>query len=69
MARFFMRDLEQVRTLLDENDCFSTLFFRYRQVLESPQAQAKRVADFLGVPLNTDEMAQVVDPSLYRNRS
>ncbi len=69
MAQFFMRDLEAVRELLDGNDCFETAFFRYRQVLEEPVEQAKRIIEFLGLSSDPTEMAGVVDPSLYRNRS
>ena len=69
MAQFFMRNLEEVRELLDGNDCFETVFFRYRQVLDEPVEQAKRMNEFLGLSSDPVEIAAVVDPLLYRNRS
>lgn len=69
MGTFFMHSLEEVRTLLENNACFETQFFRYRQVLEEPVAQAERLAEFLGLESDPMKMAAAVDPSLYRNRS
>ena len=33
------------------------------------EAIAKKLAQFLGIPLNLEEMTRQVDASLYRNRS
>jgi hypothetical protein len=40
----------------------------YREVLDSPREQARRVRAFLGLKLDEEAMAAAVDPSLYRNR-
>lgn len=45
------------------------LHLDYRQILTSPMEQAARLNDFLGGRLDTVQMAQVVDPTLYRNRT
>ena len=40
----------------------------YRQTLEEPEKSATQLNDFLGVGLDVEAMATVVDPALYRNR-
>jgi len=39
----------------------------YSEAVADPMAQARRIRDFLGRELDVERMAQVVDPSLYRN--
>jgi len=40
----------------------------YHRLLREPKAAAENVAQFLGIPLDTEAMARQVDESLYRNR-
>jgi hypothetical protein len=57
-ARFFLRRPQ-----------FDVLELNYRETLDGPAAQARRIADFLGRPLDVAKMAEVVDRELYRNRA
>jgi hypothetical protein len=41
----------------------------YSDVLADPQPAARKVSEFLGIPLDTLAMAAVVDPSLHHQRS
>jgi len=41
----------------------------YHESLEHPEEVSRKLAEFLGIPLNTELMKQQVDASLYRNRS
>lgn len=41
----------------------------YADVLRDPIGQSRRIVEFLELPLNTEAMAQAVDPKLYRNRA
>jgi len=41
----------------------------YHSVLQQPEAQAVRVADFVGQRLNIAAMTRAVDPSLHRERA
>jgi hypothetical protein len=40
----------------------------YGEVLANPVAEARRINRFLGNALDVEQMAGVVDPSLYRQR-
>jgi hypothetical protein len=42
---------------------------QYHTVLKEPKAVAESIAQFLGMQLNVDAMAQQVDATLYRQRS
>ena len=57
-ARFFLRRPQ-----------FEVLELSYGEMLQSVRPQAQRIAEFLGLPLDIEKMAQVVDVQLYRNRS
>jgi len=57
-ARFFLRRPQ-----------FEVMELSYGEMLQGGRAQATRIAEFLGEPLDVEKMAQVVDVQLYRNRS
>jgi hypothetical protein len=42
---------------------------KYRDTVADPEAQANRIGNFVGLPLDTKQMAIAVDPNLYRNRA
>ena len=41
----------------------------YTDVLNDARGQALALVDFLGIPMDVDKMAGVVDKQLYRNRA
>jgi hypothetical protein len=57
-ARFFWRRPQ-----------FEVLELHYKDTLSSPRPQAQKIAEFLGMPMDVDKMAAVVDTQLYRNRA
>jgi hypothetical protein len=64
----YQQHLDKVDRFLASRGCFSTMMLNYRDALEQPQDAARRIREFVGHPLNVEEMARVADPSLYRNR-
>ena len=68
MARLFKTELKKIEQWIAGRKCLSILSVDYKQMIESPRKQCKRVNKFLGGVLDTDAMIAVVDPSLYRNR-
>jgi hypothetical protein len=48
---------------------FEVLEMHYKDALSDPRTQARRIAEFLGRPLDLEKMAAVVDAQLYRNRA
>ena len=65
----YARHLEQVDRFLANRRCFRHLTVGYRDALERPDDEARRIAAFLGRRLDIDRMAAVVDQRLHRNRS
>lgn len=61
--------LAGVRAMIAGRRCFSTLTLDHVDIVTRPEAEARRVARFLGRDLDIDRMAGVVDPALHRNRS
>jgi hypothetical protein len=68
MRQIYGRHLDQVHRFLEERSCFTTLTVNYKDVLERPSVEAKRLARFLHRRLDIERMAAAVDPRLYRNR-
>jgi sulfotransferase family protein len=48
---------------------FEVLELNYADTLAGARAQAARIAEFVGQPLDVEKMASVVDAQLYRNRA
>ena len=68
MSELFEADLWRARYQLNRGSHFDWLELHYRDFHADPQAQASRIASFLGQSLDVDKMAAVVDPALWRNR-
>lgn len=66
--RVYEQHLEKVARFLSSRRCFSTLRVNYRDALERPVDEARRIDEFLGGGLDVEQMARVADPALYRNR-
>jgi hypothetical protein len=69
MRELFENDLWRAGYLLKHAPQFETLDVEYREVLDDPAGQARRINAFLGGLLDEAAMAAVVDKQLYRNRA
>lgn len=69
IAVAFEKHLREVYAWLDGKAYVKAMRIAYHDVLSKPKEIGQQIADFLGVPLKVDAMAQQVDASLYRNRS
>jgi hypothetical protein len=54
---------------LNHADHLESLEIAYKDVVSDPLEQARRIKEFLGLPLDTEKMAGAVDAKLYRNRA
>ena len=68
MKLLFEKHVRSVEEWLASRPNVRTLYVHYSDMLGTPQPQIERVNAFLGGKLDTARMAEVVDPSLYRNR-
>ena len=69
MIELYENDLWKANYLLRNNSRFDTLMVSYRDVLNDPEEQARRISGFLGGGFDVEKMAEAVDPQLYRNRA
>lgn len=69
MAENYESLIWRVNYLLKRATHMETLRLRYADVVADPHGEASRVNRFLGGNLDVEQMAAVVDPSLYRNRA
>jgi Sulfotransferase family len=68
LKRVFAAQMDTVRRWLDAQPHICCLDVSYNAMIAGPEAEARRVAEFLGL---TDRAAMIaaVDPALYRNRA
>lgn len=69
MMELFKDDLWRANYLLKNAPHLEALEVNYREVIEHPLEEARRISQFLGRELDVESMASVVDPELYRNRA
>jgi hypothetical protein len=68
MGQLFAKHLEEVYAWLARQTLIKVMYVNYDEVLTAPLPNAQRVNKFLGNRLDSQKMAAVVDPTLYRNR-
>jgi hypothetical protein len=69
MVELYENDLWKAGYLLKNNSQFESLMVSYRDALDDPLDQAKKINHFLGGGYDSEKMAAAVDPQLYRNRA
>jgi hypothetical protein len=68
MRELFVSHLARTKSLIAHRPCFDVLHVRYNDVIEDGAKHARELNRFLGGGLDTQAMAAVVSPELYRNR-
>ncbi len=68
MIEIYEDHLWKVNRLLKREAHIEALDLPYKSVLDDPNEQARRIHEFLGLPLDLERMVGVVDKNLYRNR-
>jgi hypothetical protein len=69
MTELYEKHLWKTKRLLKSSPHFDVLELHYREIIADATTHAKRIRDFLDLPLDVEKMAAVVDEQLYRNRS
>ncbi len=64
----YAQHVADIRAWLAAQPNFKVLYVQYTDVLANARAESARIVEFLGWPMNVDEMVKMVDPSLYRER-
>ena len=67
MRQLFEADLWRARYLLRNGRHFDWIELSHRDFIDDPMGQARRICGFVGVDLDVEAMAAVVDPPLHRN--
>lgn len=68
MAALFEKHVSQVEQWLGEQPNIAVLYVHYSDILADPEKETRRINDFLSGDLQVEQMAEAVDPDLYRNR-
>jgi hypothetical protein len=68
MAAMFRGQLQKFEKWVADQPNFRLIDVDYNAILADPCEQIAKINAFLGGGLDTQAMAQVVNPELYRNR-
>ena len=68
LKTIFRDQMVQVKTFLERQDTIETMDVDYAKIVQKPKVYFDQLINFLDVPLDTEAMKSVIDPSLYRNR-
>lgn len=68
VAAMFTRHIELVERWLERQPNIDTLYIHYNDVITNPISQVQRISQFVDDKMDEVAMAQVIDPTLYRNR-
>ena len=69
MRTQFEQHLTTIKYWLARQPNMTVMYVNYNRMLAEPQIYCKRIAEFIGMPLNVDKMLSIPSPSLYRNRA
>ena len=69
MIELYESHLRRIKAMLRHAPHLRALDVGYTDVLENPRREAERMKEFLGLDLDVEKMAGVVDERLYRNRA
>lgn len=64
----YQEHLDEIKRWLMQQENIHVIFFDYKEVIDHPEKQIKRIVVFLEMNMNTEEMLGVVDPALYQQR-
>ena len=68
LSRLFESHVQKVNTWLNSQPNVKWIEIHYNELIENPEPHLVQINRFLGNRLNVEEMAQVIDPNLYRQR-
>ncbi len=68
MSEKYEKHLRHVKEWLASQSNMDVVYVSYNDIIERPYEKAKVVSQFLGGWLDTEEMARVVEKSMYRQR-
>lgn len=69
MAALFGKHLQTTKSWWQQQPNIKVIEVDYNQMVADPLPYIQRIEKFLGRSLNTVQMAQAIDPALYRNRA
>jgi len=69
MGELLTVHLNKTYNWLEKHKNIEVVYVNYSDLIEDPMMQAETVNRFLDKKLNVEKMVQVIDKSLYRNRS
>lgn len=68
IAELYAKHLSKIEAWLSKQQNMKVLYVSYNDFLAEPEKHGEKIIQFLDQPLQVEQMAQVVDKNLYRQR-
>lgn len=68
IAELYAKHLSKIEAWLSKQQNMKVLYVSYNDFLAEPEKHGEKIVQFLDQPLQVEQMAQVVDKNLYRQR-
>jgi hypothetical protein len=68
LIRIFGAQIKEIDEYVQQHANMQMIHVNYNEIINDPQPWAEKINAFLGNSLDTNAMAAIVDPSLYRQR-
>ena len=69
MSKEFGDHLKEILSWSKKQKNINLLQVSYNQIMEDPEPELKKIGKFLGDEVDLEAMKQIIDPSLYRQRT
>ena len=69
VVKYFEQELKNVISWAESSPNVKALNLNYKDVLNNSAEEIQKINKFLGIKLDAEKMAEIIDPTLYRNRA
>ncbi len=69
VVKYFEQELKNVISWAESSPNVKALNLNYKDVLNNSAEEIQKINKFLGIQLDAEKMAEIIDPTLYRNRA
>ncbi|MHA1488754.1 MAG: sulfotransferase domain-containing protein, partial [Promethearchaeota archaeon] len=69
VVKYFEQELKNVISWAESSPNVKALNLNYKDVLNNSAEEIQKINKFLGIQLDAKKMAEIIDPTLYRNKA
>ncbi len=68
LKKVFQKQVATIKQEIETNSNLEVLYLNYHDAIKNPSIMCNQIVEFLMLDLETEAMANAIDPTLYRNK-